>query len=128
MDLELGVERLVDPSKPTGADQLLTQGVMNLSWNYSASQQESDISYEKQHTQVGYIEDGSFDYHTIHKKSKKEFDEPVPNPIRDAKGDIDPTKLKDKGLTADDEEDKPVNTETKTKVTPSKVKVKKKVN
>ena len=63
--------------KMTGADQLLTQGVMNLRWDYAANQQESDLSYEKQNTQVGYIEDGSFDYHTIHKKSTKEFDEPV---------------------------------------------------
>ncbi|HUS02683.1 MAG TPA: hypothetical protein VMY77_13185 [Chitinophagaceae bacterium] len=56
----------------------------------------------------------------------KEGDEPVPNPLRDAKGDIDPTKLKDKGLSADDDEEKPVKTETKTKITPSKVKIKKK--
>lgn len=51
-------------------------------------------------------------------------EEPLPNPIRDAKGDVDHTKLKDKGLT--DDEDKPVKTETKTKITPSKIKVKKK--
>ena len=57
----------------------------------------------------------------------KEFEEPVPNPIRDANGDIDPTKLKDKGLAADEpDEEKPVKTETKTKITPSKVKIKKK--
>lgn len=57
----------------------------------------------------------------------KEFEEPVPNPIRDAKGDIDPGKLKDKGLAGDEaDEEKPVKTETKTKITPSKVKVKKK--
>jgi hypothetical protein len=57
----------------------------------------------------------------------KEFEEPVPNPIRDANGDIDPTKLKDKGLAGEEtDEDKPVKTETKIKITPSKVKVKKK--
>lgn len=56
----------------------------------------------------------------------KEGEEPVPSPIRDEKGDIDPAKLKDKGLTGDDEEDKPVKSETKTKITPSKVKIKKK--
>lgn len=63
--------------KMTGADQLLEKGVMNLTWQYAAAQQESDISYEKQNTQVGYVEDGSFDYHTIAKKSHKEFDEKV---------------------------------------------------
>lgn len=57
--------------------QLLTQGVLNLNWQYAAAEQETDISYEQQNTQVGYIEDGTFDYHTLGRKSKKEFDENV---------------------------------------------------
>lgn len=60
-----------------GADRLLTDGIMNMTWQYTAVQQESDISYEKQNTQVGYVEGGSFDYHTIGRRSSKEFDEPV---------------------------------------------------
>lgn len=60
-----------------GADKLLTQGNMNLVWQYAALQQESDISYEKQNTQVGYVKDGEFDYHTIHRRSSKSFDQPV---------------------------------------------------
>ena len=36
-----------------GADKLLTQGNLNLIWQYKAVQQESDISFEKQNTQVG---------------------------------------------------------------------------
>lgn len=60
-----------------GADKLLSQGVMNLVWHYAAIQQESDISFEKQNTQVGYVKDGSFDYHTIGRKSSKNFDEAV---------------------------------------------------
>jgi YidC/Oxa1 family membrane protein insertase len=63
--------------KMNGASQLLTQGIMNLSWKYAAAQQESDISYEKQNTQIGYIEDGEFDYHTIARKSSVSFDEAV---------------------------------------------------
>lgn len=63
--------------KMNGANSLLTQGNMNLQWQYSAAQQETDMSYERQNTQVGYIEDGSFDYHTVGRKSRKEFDEPV---------------------------------------------------
>lgn len=55
----------------------------------------------------------------------KEFEEPVPNPIRDAKGDIDRTKLKDNGF-GDDEEEPVKPAATKTKITPSKVKIKKK--
>lgn len=60
-----------------GADKLLTQGTMNLTWNYTAHQQESDISFEKQNTQVGYVTDGEFDYHTIGRRSSKEFADPV---------------------------------------------------
>jgi YidC/Oxa1 family membrane protein insertase len=60
-----------------GADKLLTQGNLNLTWQYKALQQESDISFEKQNTQVGYITDGDFDYHTIGRRSSKDFDKPV---------------------------------------------------
>src|SRR5215831_11335253 len=60
-----------------GADKLLTQGNLNLTWQYKAIQQESDLSFEKQNTQVGYIMDGDFDYHTIGRRSSKDFDKPV---------------------------------------------------
>lgn len=61
----------------TGADKLLTQGAMNVTWEYTADQQESDIDFEKQNTQVGYVEDGDFDYHTIGRRSSVNFDKPV---------------------------------------------------
>ncbi|RYY59978.1 MAG: membrane protein insertase YidC [Chitinophagaceae bacterium] len=60
-----------------GANKLLGQGVMNLNWAYTASQQESDIDFEKQNTQVGYVTGGEFDYHTIAKTSDVTFDKPV---------------------------------------------------
>jgi len=60
-----------------GADKLLSQGVMNLTWQYSAAQQESSFSYEKQNTQVGYVTDNEFDYHTITKRTDKNFDKPT---------------------------------------------------
>jgi YidC/Oxa1 family membrane protein insertase len=60
-----------------GADKLLTGGVMNLNWQYTAAQQESDIAFEKQNTQVGYVEDGEFDYHTIGRRSSVNFTKPV---------------------------------------------------
>ncbi|MBL7742397.1 MAG: membrane protein insertase YidC [Chitinophagaceae bacterium] len=63
--------------KLKGADKLLSQGIMNLSWQYAAAQQEPSISYEKQNTQIGYIEDGEFDYHTIGRRSDKEWDKSV---------------------------------------------------
>ena len=59
-----------------GANKLLEDG-LNLIWRYKAIQQESDLSFEKQNTQVGYIMDGDFDYHTIGRRSSKEFDKPV---------------------------------------------------
>ena len=62
--------------KVTGANRLFDRGEMILTWQYAAAQQESDIDYEKTNTQVGYVEDGSFDYHTIiKKKHSKNFDE-----------------------------------------------------
>ncbi|MBL7740455.1 MAG: membrane protein insertase YidC [Chitinophagaceae bacterium] len=63
--------------KLKGADKLLSQGIMNLSWQYAAAQQEPSVSYEKQNTQIGYIEDGEFDYHTVGNRSDKEWDESV---------------------------------------------------
>lgn len=60
-----------------GANKLLTQGVMNINWQYTAAQQESDIDFEKQNTQVGYVEDGEFDYHTIGRRSSVNFSAPV---------------------------------------------------
>lgn len=50
-------------------------------------------------------------------------EEPVPNPIRDASGNIDRTKLKNKGLDLDDEIEPQ---KEKIKITPTKVKTKKK--
>lgn len=63
--------------KLKGVNQLFTGGAMNLNWQYAATQQESDISYEKQNSQISYVKDGSFDYHTIARKSSKTFDENV---------------------------------------------------
>lgn len=61
----------------SGADRLLTQGTMNFTWQYKAIQQEKDISFEKSNTQIGYLLDGEFDYHTIGRRSDKEFSDPV---------------------------------------------------
>jgi YidC/Oxa1 family membrane protein insertase len=61
----------------TGADKMLTNNTMNFTWKYTAAQQESSLSFEQQNTQVGYIEDGDFDYHTIGKTSSVKFDAPV---------------------------------------------------
>ncbi|HVT84518.1 MAG TPA: membrane protein insertase YidC [Chitinophagaceae bacterium] len=60
-----------------GADKLLTQNTMNLSWQYKAVQQESDIAFEKQNTQIGYSMGGDFDYNTAIKRSSEDFNKPV---------------------------------------------------
>ncbi|GAB3432878.1 membrane protein insertase YidC [Niabella aquatica] len=61
----------------TQPGQLLTQGNLNLAWQYEAHQQESDLDFERQNTQVGYMEDGNFDYHTIGKTDIVEFNKSV---------------------------------------------------
>jgi YidC/Oxa1 family membrane protein insertase len=61
----------------SGADKLLTDGKMNLTWQYTAARQESDLSFEKQNTQVGYVENDEFDYHTIGKRTSVNFTDPV---------------------------------------------------
>lgn len=59
------------------ATHLVTNGQLNLNWHYTANRQEVDLTYERANTQVGYIEDGEFDYHTIGRKSQVTFDKPV---------------------------------------------------
>ena len=63
--------------KLNGANQLLTGGEMNLNWQYTASQQETDLAFEKQNTQIGYLENDEFDYHTIGRRSSVSFSDPV---------------------------------------------------
>ena len=56
-----------------GTDKLLTQGVLNLTWQSKANQLQKDLSYEKQQSQIGFNLDGDFDYYTIGTRSSKEF-------------------------------------------------------
>lgn len=55
--------------------QLVTQGDLNLTWQYVAAQQESALSFEKENTQIGYLENKDFDYHTIGKRDEVNFDD-----------------------------------------------------
>lgn len=59
--------------KMQGADQLLSQNVLNITWKSKAVQLERDLNYEKQQSQIGYSLDGDYDYHTIGMKNSKEF-------------------------------------------------------
>lgn len=59
--------------KMNGADKLLSQNTLNLTWQTKALQLERDLNYEKQQSQIGYSLDDEYDYHTISMKSSKEF-------------------------------------------------------
>jgi YidC/Oxa1 family membrane protein insertase len=63
--------------KMQGADQLLSQNALNITWKSKAVQLERDLNYEKQQSQIGYNLDGDYDYHTIGMKSSKEFSDPL---------------------------------------------------
>ncbi len=58
-----------------GADRLLTQGNLNLRWQNQPMGQEKDIVYERQQSQIGFYEDGDFDY--MFSKDVRKFDKPV---------------------------------------------------
>jgi YidC/Oxa1 family membrane protein insertase len=63
--------------KMGGAEKILSGGTMNMLWQYAAAQQEGSLSYERENTQIGYVKDGSFDYHSMFKRSSKEFNDAV---------------------------------------------------
>lgn len=58
-----------------GADKMLSQGAFNLTWQNQPTQHEKDITYERQQSQVGFYEGGSFDW--IFSKAERKFEEPV---------------------------------------------------
>lgn len=55
--------------------QLLTEGNLNLTWQYVAHQQETALGFERENTQIGYVENGDFDYHTIIRRNSIKFDD-----------------------------------------------------
>lgn len=60
-----------------GADQLLTQQALNLLWQTKAVQQEKDIKYEKQQSQVTFFEGGDFDYYNVISRNNYKFEKEV---------------------------------------------------
>jgi YidC/Oxa1 family membrane protein insertase len=58
-----------------GADKLLTQGAFNLTWQSQPLQHEKDVKYERQHTNICFNEDNSFDY--IMSKTSHQFEKNV---------------------------------------------------
>jgi YidC/Oxa1 family membrane protein insertase len=57
--------------------QLLTQNNFNLQWAVTPIQHEKDVAYERQQTQLVFLEEDGYDYHTLFNKKEKQFDKPV---------------------------------------------------
>jgi YidC/Oxa1 family membrane protein insertase len=59
--------------KLNGAGKLLTQGVLNLNWDIVTRQQEKDLKYEKGQSNIGYNENGSYDFSAAASGDTKKF-------------------------------------------------------
>ncbi len=65
--------------KLNGANKLLTQNTMNLTWQSKAAKQEKDIQWETQQSHVDFVEGSDYDFeHIVEGKSDdKKLDKPV---------------------------------------------------
>ena len=59
----------------TGADKLLSQGLMNIKWDAATFQQEKTAAYERQMSNICFSQGNEFDY--ISAKSERKFDKPI---------------------------------------------------
>ena len=59
----------------TGADRLLSQGQMNLTWKTVTYQHERTAAYERQMSNICFSEGNDFDYISV--KNEKKFEKPV---------------------------------------------------
>ena len=59
----------------TGADKLLSQGLLNVNWHSETFQHEKTASYERQMSNICFSEGNEFDY--ISAKSQRKFEKPV---------------------------------------------------
>ncbi len=60
-----------------GVNQLLSNNTLLLNWQNRAVRQQKDINYERQQSQIGYREDGDYDYSSAHSSSSEDFKKPV---------------------------------------------------
>lgn len=61
----------------TGTDRLLTQNAFNLQWKQRAVQHEKYAKYERQQSQIVYLQDDGYDYQSVLGKTEKKFEKPV---------------------------------------------------
>ncbi|MFN8265988.1 MAG: membrane protein insertase YidC [Chitinophagaceae bacterium] len=59
--------------KLNGAGQLLTQGLLNINWDIVAHQQEKDLKYEKGQSNIGYVENGDYEFHAAANGDNEKF-------------------------------------------------------
>ena len=59
----------------TGADKLLSQGLLNVQWHAATYQHEKTAAYERQMSNICFSEGNEFDY--ISAKSERKFEKPV---------------------------------------------------
>ena len=61
-----------------GADKLVTQNKINLTWQAQASQAEKDISHERLQSHIDHVVDGDYDFENLGSGTNdKKFDKPV---------------------------------------------------
>lgn len=64
--------------KFNGADRLLTQNALNLQWLVQGNQQEKDAKYEKQQSQVVFMQgNDEYDYYTTISNNDKKFEKGI---------------------------------------------------
>ncbi len=60
-----------------GADKLITQNKLNLTWQAIAPQVEKDIAYENLQSYISYVKAGDYDFENIGSGGNEKFDEPI---------------------------------------------------
>jgi YidC/Oxa1 family membrane protein insertase len=65
--------------KLTGANKLVTQNTLNLTWQAKADKQEKDITWEIQQSHVSFVENNDYDFEHLQegKSDDKKFTKPV---------------------------------------------------
>ncbi|MEO8412827.1 MAG: membrane protein insertase YidC [Ginsengibacter sp.] len=65
--------------KLDGADKLITQNTLNLTWQAKANKQEKDIVWETQQSHISFVEGGEYDFEHIveGKEDDKKFEKPL---------------------------------------------------
>lgn len=60
-----------------GVKQLLSNNTLNITWQNKAIQQQKDLTYERQMSQIDYKVDGDYDHESALKSSSEEFTKPI---------------------------------------------------